>query len=243
MEIRSYWVPGGTVEMLVTVSKPGYLDAWVDFDRNGQFGDAAGNADPYEQLFSGSRFIAAADDIDPATPTSVAPTTVPELAAAGGVTVLGDSYARFRFSRDGGLSYIGSAMNGEVEDYAIRITTDKPGVTFTPSSGSNRVKEGGLSDTYTVVLNARPADDVTIDLTTNGQVTVKPTSLTFTPANWNQPQTVTIQAVDDLVAEGIPGGARHHGLISRSAATTAPTTASSCRRRTLSSKTTTWPAC
>ena len=216
VEIRSYWVPGGTVEMLVTVSKPGYLDAWVDFDRNGQFGDAAGNADPYEQLFSGSRFIAAADDIDPATPgiQVLLTTTVPELAAAGGVTVLGDSYARFRFSRDGGLSYIGSAMNGEVEDYAIRITTDKPGVTFTPSSGSNRVKEGGLSDTYTVVLNARPADDVTIDLTTNGQVTVKPTSLTFTPANWNQPQTVTIQAVDDLVAEGIPGGSKEHqGLI------------------------------
>src|SRR6185503_13592667 len=35
--------------------------------------------------------------------------------------VSGNSYARFRFSTVGGLSFVGEAANGEVEDYAVAV--------------------------------------------------------------------------------------------------------------------------
>jgi len=35
----------------------------------------------------------------------------------------------------------------------------------------------------------------------DAQTTAAPTALTFTPANWNVPQTVTVGAVDDALIE------------------------------------------
>jgi hypothetical protein len=45
---------------------------------------------------------------------------------------------------------------------------------------------------------------VTIALSSNDTTegTVGPASLTFTPANWNTPKTVTVKGVDDTVADG-----------------------------------------
>ena len=55
-----------------------------------------------------------------------------------------------------------------------------------------------------MVLNAQPTADVTIALsssdTTEG--TVAPASLTFTTANWNVAQTVTVTGVDDALDDG-----------------------------------------
>jgi len=55
-----------------------------------------------------------------------------------------------------------------------------------------------------VVLNTLPSDDVTIALsssdTTEG--TVSPASLTFTAADWDSPQQVTVSGVDDLADDG-----------------------------------------
>ena len=55
-----------------------------------------------------------------------------------------------------------------------------------------------------MVLNTQPTADVTIALsssdTTEG--TVGPASLTFTTANWNMAQTVTVTGVDDAVVDG-----------------------------------------
>ncbi|MCU0464555.1 MAG: hypothetical protein MUF38_08275 [Anaerolineae bacterium] len=63
------------------------------------------------------------------------------------------------------------------------------------------VSESGTTDTYTIVLNTEPTADVTVNLTSDAQVSTSPTSLTFTPADWNIPQTVTVTAVDDNMAE------------------------------------------
>ena len=58
-----------------------------------------------------------------------------------------------------------------------------------------------------MVLNAQPTADVTIGLsssdTTEG--TVSPASLTFTTANWNTAQTVTVTGVDDALDDGDVG--------------------------------------
>ncbi len=62
----------------------------------------------------------------------------------------------------------------------------------TPDSSEN---EAG----YTVMLKTEPIDDVTISLSAGdgAPVTLDTASLTFTPDDWNEAQTVTVTAVDD----------------------------------------------
>ena len=78
-----------------------------------------------------------------------------------------------------------------------------PGITVTPTSGLVTTEAGG-SDTFTIVLDSQPTADVTIGLsssdTTEG--TVSPSSVTFTSADWDSPQTVTVTGVDDTVVDG-----------------------------------------
>ncbi len=61
--------------------------------------------------------------------------------------------------------------------------------------------EMGGSDTFTVALTLTPTADVVLNVSSSNtdEGTVAPTTLTFTPSNWNQPQTVTVTGVDDTV--------------------------------------------
>ncbi len=84
------------------------------------------------------------------------------------------------------------------------LDDDTVGVTVTESFGptvyqETLVREGGDTDTYTVVLDTMPSHAVTIvpASTVAGAVTVSPATLTFSTTNWNSPQTVTVTAVDD----------------------------------------------
>ncbi len=64
------------------------------------------------------------------------------------------------------------------------------------------VLEGGQTASYTVRLTAQPAADIVVTIQVNAvQLSVSAASLTFTAGNWDQPQTVVVTAVDDLVAE------------------------------------------
>jgi len=85
---------------------------------------------------------------------------------------------------------------------ATNSDDDTAGVTISVISGPTT--EAGGTATFTVVLDSEPIADVTIGLssddTTEG--TVSPASLTFTPANWDDSQTVTVTGVDDDLADG-----------------------------------------
>ena len=109
--------------------------------------------------------------------------------------------------------------NGTTGDYVkvSAITSTAPGVTISQSGGSTAVTEGGATDTYTVVLTGEPTANVTITPTPGSQLTVSPPSLTFTISNWSTPQTVTVTAVNDALAEGT-----HSGTINHAAASTDP---------------------
>ncbi len=78
-----------------------------------------------------------------------------------------------------------------------------PMAIVTPTSGLVTTEAGGKA-TFTVTLNTQPTADVTIPVsssdTTEG--TVSTASLTFTPANWNVPQTVIVTGVDDAIVDG-----------------------------------------
>ena len=68
---------------------------------------------------------------------------------------------------------------------------------------STEVDESGTTDTFTVVLDAEPTSDVVLTITSDdtGEATV-PAILTFTAANWDTPQTITVTGVDDSIIDG-----------------------------------------
>ena len=57
----------------------------------------------------------------------------------------------------------------------------------------------GSNSSYSVVLDAAPSNDIAIDVTVSGDsdITVSPSTLTFTTLNWSTSQDVTVSALDD----------------------------------------------
>jgi len=89
---------------------------------------------------------------------------------------------------------------------AINEDNESAGLTVALVSGVDpidstklRTSENMESATFTVALNSPPMGDVTIPVVSDatGEGIVSPESLTFTPLNWNAPQTVTVTGVDD----------------------------------------------
>lgn len=95
------------------------------------------------------------------------------------------------------LSNVSNA-NVDVSDTAIATITndDSSGVSVSPTT--LEITEGGSGDSYDVVLISQPTANVTIALTfDNTQLTVSSSSLTFTSANWNVVQPITVTAIDE----------------------------------------------
>ena len=93
-----------------------------------------------------------------------------------------------------------------VADQTVSVTTaddDVAGFTIVELEGSTAVDESGTTDTFTVVLDAQPDSDVVLSITSSdtGEATVT-SSLTFTSANWDTAQTVTVTGVDDDIIDG-----------------------------------------
>ena len=68
-----------------------------------------------------------------------------------------------------------------------------PDFIVSPTSGLV-TGESGLQANFSVVLTSEPSADVTVDLSSSNTLegTVSPASVTFTSANWDTAQTVTI---------------------------------------------------
>jgi hypothetical protein len=107
--------------------------------------------------------------------------------------------------------------NMDADDVAVSVQDDdSAGIIITESGGTTDVSEDnapGDEDTYTVVLTSEPAANVIVMISTDAQVTADSPSLTFTSANWDTPQTVTVQAIDDDVDESSP----HNGTVTHTA--------------------------
>src|SRR5205814_938652 len=95
---------------------------------------------------------------------------------------------------------IGLAFRKSYGPAILTLTTREAGIIVVPTTGLITTEAGGTA-TFTVVLNAQPTADVTIGLSSSNpsEGTPSPASLTFTPANWNTPQTVTVTGVNDDV--------------------------------------------
>jgi endonuclease/exonuclease/phosphatase family metal-dependent hydrolase len=106
-----------------------------------------------------------------------------------------------------------------VADY--QILSVAPAVRINESGGT-QVAEGGISDTYQIVLNTVPSANVVVTVTPDSQVDIGngagvARQFTFTPGDALTPQTVSVSAVDDFLDEG-----DHLGVIMHSSASADP---------------------
>ncbi|NEO73737.1 GEVED domain-containing protein, partial [Moorena sp. SIO3H5] len=108
---------GSNVTLNLTTAGSGVLNAWIDWNSDGDFNDTN------EQI---------ATNVSPSGNAIALNVTVPADATVG------NTYARFRYSSDTGLSPTGAASNGEVEDYQIAIATP----------AATTVDYGDAPDTY-----------------------------------------------------------------------------------------------
>jgi gliding motility-associated-like protein len=85
----------------------------------------------------------------------------------------------------------------------VNQDNDTAGITVSPTSGLQTTEAGGTA-TFTIVLDTRPTANVTIGLSSSNTAegTVSPTSVTITPANWNNPVNITVTGVDDNIDDG-----------------------------------------
>ena len=105
VQFMSSLVPGKMAKVVVRASTPGFLNVWLDIDRNNSW---AG-----EQMFT---------DRPLNTGFNILYLNLPASA------VTGTTYARFRFTSydtQGLLGYKGAADDGEVEDYLIEIIDEQ----------------------------------------------------------------------------------------------------------------------
>lgn len=100
--------------------------------------------------------------------------------------------------------------NGSIRAIGLIDYGARPGVKLSATGLS--LTEGGAAGTYSVVLNQVPDYDVTVSLKTDAQLSLARSQLVFTPANWNVPQIVSVQAVNDGVVQGA-----HTALVSNTA--------------------------
>ncbi|MCB1627479.1 MAG: DUF11 domain-containing protein, partial [Xanthomonadales bacterium] len=83
---------------------------------------------------------------------------------------------------------------------------DTSGITVTPTAGLTTSEAGG-TDSFSVVLDSEPTDDVSIGINSSDATEGTPdvATLTFTAGNWDTPQTVTVTGVDDDIDDGDSG--------------------------------------
>lgn len=114
-------------------------------------------------------------------------------------------------------------MNNNLPGDLVKLTNNvtplafEYGVTLTPSVTPFSLLEGGTAKNYSVVLNAPPMSDVVVSISSDTQVSATPTTVTFTPNNWNEPQSINVIAIDDNIEMTTPDQTVSHAFSSTDA--------------------------
>ena len=114
--------PGEFAEVVVTTSQAGFLDAWIDFERDGTFLPKVPITDGSSDNFLSVWVVDTArkpNDQPTSLPLTPGPNTIRFRVPKNAVP--GPTFARFRLSKKGFLTPHGIAPDGEVEDYAVTI--------------------------------------------------------------------------------------------------------------------------
>ncbi|MCK0133553.1 BspA family leucine-rich repeat surface protein [Arenibacter sp. S6351L] len=87
-----------------------------------------------------------------------------------------------------------------LDDQTVDITATNDDTSgYNLSETTLTVAENAGTGTFTIVLGSEPVSEVVFDISSDAiaEATVSSSQLTFTSANWNVPQTITITGVDD----------------------------------------------
>jgi Ca2+-binding RTX toxin-like protein len=176
---------GKSATVDVIASGAGYLNAWIDFNADGDWADVA------EQIFSDLTLAAGVNSLTFGVPAAATPSDL--------------TFARFRFSTANGLSYDGQAPDGEAEDYDVSIIASTElaidDVTLAEGDGS------GTTDFIFTVTRSDNSGSVSVDIQTADDTAtsgfdytaIGPTTINFTPdGSLTQEVTVSVNR-DDIV--------------------------------------------
>lgn len=127
---------GSTSALTIVASAPGYLNAWIDWNGDGDWDDTVDGES--EQIATNVLINGGSNSLSVDVPPSA---------------ITSPTYSRFRFSNDRNLTYTGAASDGEVEDYVLTIASSAP------------VDLGDLPDSFdTSVASNGPQHGLDIDL-------------------------------------------------------------------------------
>lgn len=149
--------------MTVNASADGFLDAFVDFNADGDW------ADEGEHVFTSQPLVAGDNALTLTVPCTATP--------------LSPTIARFRFSSTGGLAATGAASDGEVEDHAVDLlgldlgdTPEPPYPTTLASNGARHAlsSEAILGDAVDAESDAHAAPGAGGDAGDDGVVFTPP---------------------------------------------------------------------
>ena len=181
--LPSAFIINTTGSVTVTASAVSKLDAWIDFNRDGDWDDAN------EKVANGANLVAGAN-------------TIPVNVPAG--AILGTSFARFRVSTAGGLSPTGFAADGEVEDYQVSILNNQFSINDVSITEGN---SGTTNLTYTINRTSNATASSVSYAITGGTATSGSDYQTFVSGTINfiaggaSTQTISVVVNGDVVVE------------------------------------------
>ena len=120
----------------------------------------------------------------------------------------GDLLARWHglsLSGDGTRVAVGAHNNDNTANNAGQVRIfDSSGITIAQGSTPLVTSETGTTASFTVVLDAQPTDTVTVAISGDDSTEhdLSASTLTFTTANWDTPQTITVTGIDDSLDDG-----------------------------------------
>ena len=187
------FIRGQTASANVAASAAGRLDAWIDWNADGDWADAGEKVANNVPLNAGVNTL---------------PVPVPAGAAEG------PTFVRLRFSSAGGLSFDGLAQDGEVEDYVI-LVENRPPVAVDDSATTGRNQVLSIPAASLVANDTDPNGDpliitaVTPTSARGGTVALSGGMVTYTPPAGY----VGTDSFDYTVADKPTGGLTDTGTV------------------------------
>ncbi|MEZ6125269.1 MAG: Calx-beta domain-containing protein [Planctomycetaceae bacterium] len=130
-----------------------------------------------------------------------------QLSALIDVQVIDDFFAEITETVNltlGTVTAVGDVSLEETQESAgiLLLNDDLNAIDVSPATVT--VSENGTTATFSVRLKAQPTANVVVQVNSSdvGEAAVSTATLTFTPANWNVAQTVTVTGIDDAVVDG-----------------------------------------
>ncbi len=168
---------GSASSITIVASAPGLLNAWIDFAADGNWSQAV------DQVVRDLPLVAGANNITISVPSGAA---------------LGTTMSRWRFSSQAGLSYDGTAPDGEVEDYAVTINADSTPPQISSIKVTGNIAGNAWSPDFKNFLD--PVDSVTTDGSDQIGYELPDQTVTLPWINMNQ---IVVSFSESVVGSGV----------------------------------------